>query len=39
MNSYLEPEDEPSGLTLREQFERAANATRPADRTTEDSGD
>jgi hypothetical protein len=39
MNSYLEPEDEPTGLTLREQFERAANATRPADRITEDSGD
>jgi hypothetical protein len=39
MNSYLEPEDEPSGLTLREQFERAANATRPADRSTDDCGD
>ena len=39
MNSYLEPEAEPSGLTLREQFERVANATRPADRTTDDSGD
>jgi len=39
MNSYLEPADEPSGLTLRELFERASDATRPADPTSDDSGD
>jgi len=39
MNSYLEPADEPSGLTLREQFEGACDATNPADSTTDDSGD
>jgi hypothetical protein len=39
MNSYLEPANEPSGLTLREQFERDTTGTRPVDRTTDDSGD
>jgi hypothetical protein len=39
MNSYLEPVDEPSGLTLREQFESASNATSPGDRTTDDCRD
>jgi len=39
MNSYLEPVDEPSGLTLREQFEGASGGTDPARRTTDDCGD
>jgi len=39
MNSYLEPADEPSGLTLREQFEGATQASEPADSSTDDSGD
>jgi len=39
MNSYLEPADEPSGLTLRELFERASDRTRPEDPTSDDSGD
>jgi hypothetical protein len=39
MNSYLEPADEPSGLTLREQFEGATDGTCPADSSTDDSGD
>jgi hypothetical protein len=37
LNSYLEPVDEPTGLTLREQFDSAANRSRPADRTSDDS--
>jgi hypothetical protein len=37
LNSYLEPADEPTGLTLREQFDSAANRSRPADRTSDDS--
>jgi hypothetical protein len=36
LNSYLEPVDEPTGLTLREQFDNAANRARPADRTSDD---
>ena len=39
MNSYLEPADEPSGLTLREVFESAAEETPPAGRPTETYGD
>jgi hypothetical protein len=39
MNSYLEPADEPSGLTLREQFESITDGTPPADRTCDDNGD
>lgn len=39
MNSYLEPANEPSGLTLREQFEDTAQRACPADSTTDDSGD
>ena len=39
MNSYLEPAGESSGLTLREEFERLAPATRPAERASDDSGD
>jgi hypothetical protein len=35
LNSYLEPIAEPSGLTLREQFDNASYAARPADRTHE----
>ena len=38
LNSYLERADEPSGLTLRSQFENAAYGT-PPDRGTDDSGD
>ena len=37
LNSYLEPVAEPSGLTLREQFDSAAIQSRPADRTSDDS--
>jgi hypothetical protein len=39
MNSYLEPANEPSGLTLRELFERTSDRTRPGDPTSDDSGD
>jgi len=39
MNSYLEPVGEPSGLTLREQFEGASNGADPAGRTSDDCGD
>jgi hypothetical protein len=39
MNSYLEPANEPSGLTLRELFERTSDRTRPEDPTSDDSGD
>jgi hypothetical protein len=39
LNSYLEPVDEPTGLTLREQFDNAANRARPADRTSDDHRD
>jgi len=39
MNSYLEPVNEPSGLTLREQFEDTAQRACPPDSTTDDSGD
>ena len=39
MNSYLEPLNEPSGLTLRELFERTSDETRPGDLTSDDSGD
>jgi hypothetical protein len=39
MNSYLEPADEPSGLTLRELFESTSNEPPPADRTCDDNGD
>jgi hypothetical protein len=38
LNSYLERADEPSGLTLRSQFESAAYGT-PPDCGTDDSGD
>jgi hypothetical protein len=38
LNSYLEPMAEPTGLTLREQFDDASKRARPADRTTDDSG-
>jgi hypothetical protein len=37
LNSYLEPTAEPTGLTLREQFDSAANRARPTDRTSDDS--
>jgi hypothetical protein len=37
LNSYLEPVAEPTGLTLREQFDSTANRSRPADRTSDDS--
>jgi hypothetical protein len=36
MNSYLEPLDDPTGLTLREHFEIVSNRTRPADRRADD---
>jgi hypothetical protein len=39
MNSYLEPAGEPSGLTLREEFESASDGLHPPERTTDDSGD
>jgi hypothetical protein len=39
MNSYLEPVDEPSGLTLRAVFESGAHRTPPADRATDDGED
>jgi hypothetical protein len=39
MNSYLEPAGEPSGLTLRELFQRTSNGTRPEDRTADDCGE
>jgi hypothetical protein len=39
MNSYLEPADEPSGLTLREVFENASDGSPPGGHTTDDSGD
>jgi hypothetical protein len=39
MNSYLEPVTEPTGQTLREHFDSAANRARPADRTSDDSRD
>jgi hypothetical protein len=39
MNSYLEPVDEPSGLTLREQIEGASGGAEPAERTADDCGD
>jgi hypothetical protein len=39
MNSYLEPVDEPSGLTLREQIEGASGGADPAERTADDCGD
>jgi len=39
MNSYLEPAGESSGLTLREEFERRAPVSRPAERTADDCGD
>jgi hypothetical protein len=35
MNSYLEPADEPSGLTLRELFEGGAYRTPPVERATD----
>jgi len=38
LSSCLEPADEPSGLTLREQFDSASYRTRPRDR-TEDRAD
>jgi hypothetical protein len=39
MNSYLEPANEPSGLTLRELFKRTSDRTRPEDPTSDHSGD
>jgi hypothetical protein len=39
MNSYFEPVGEPSGLTLREHFRNVARLQRPAEPTTDDSGD
>jgi hypothetical protein len=39
MNSFLEPADEPSGLTLREQFESAAKEASPGERTADDGRD
>jgi hypothetical protein len=39
LNSYLEPVDEPSGLTLREHFENVSMGRRAAERSTEDRGD
>ncbi|AGZ43873.1 hypothetical protein [Actinoplanes friuliensis] len=38
LNSYLEPINDPNGLSLREEFEQKSAAARPADR-TEDCGD
>jgi len=37
LNSYLEPVNEPTGLTLREQFDSASNRARPANHTSDDS--
>ncbi len=39
LNSYLEPVDEPTGLTLREHFRDVSHRARPADRTIDKSGD
>jgi len=39
MNSYLVPADEPSGLTVRELFERTSERIRPEDPSSENTGD